>query len=121
VSRGIRTLFVCASLLAVAQASFAQGRAGGLPDSVKAKRWEVENELHSLAVVDRKVMITMRDGIRIPAHDHGHLDGIGQVEHAGRLTPADRVGGSHEAIPDHGDAKGHASTTSRSTGTRLVT
>jgi predicted acyl esterase len=38
-----------------------------LPDSIKARRWALENELQSLAVVDRKVMITMRDGIRIPA------------------------------------------------------
>lgn len=38
-----------------------------LPDSVKAKRWALENELQSLAVVNRKVMIRMRDGVRIPA------------------------------------------------------
>ena len=40
---------------------------GGLPDSVKARRWALENELESLAVVDRKVMIPMRDGVRIAA------------------------------------------------------
>lgn len=44
----------------------AQGGAA-LSDSIKAHRWALENELQSLAVVDRKVMITMRDGIRIPA------------------------------------------------------
>ena len=38
-----------------------------MSDSAKAKRWAAENELQSLAVVDRKVMITMRDGVRIPA------------------------------------------------------
>ncbi|HKP30486.1 MAG TPA: CocE/NonD family hydrolase [Gemmatimonadales bacterium] len=36
-----------------------------LPDSIKAKRWGIENELQSLAVVDRKVMMPMRDGIRL--------------------------------------------------------
>ena len=45
----------------------AQGRGGGMSDSAKALRWATENELQSLAVVDRKVMIKMRDGIRIPA------------------------------------------------------
>ena len=40
---------------------------GPLPDSVKAKRWAIENELQSIAVVDRKVMIPMRDGVRIAA------------------------------------------------------
>ena len=45
----------------------AQGGGGGLPDSVKAHRWDVEHELESVAVVDRKEMIAMRDGIRIAA------------------------------------------------------
>ena len=52
-------------LLAAAPAHAQFGRP--MTDSVKAQRWAVENELQSLAVVDRKVMITMRDGIRIPA------------------------------------------------------
>ncbi len=38
-----------------------------MTDSAKARRWAIENELQSIAVVDRKVMIRMRDGIRIPA------------------------------------------------------
>ncbi len=45
----------------------AQGRGGAMPDSVKARRWDIEHELEALAVVDRKVMLRMRDGIRIPA------------------------------------------------------
>src|SRR3970282_2186594 len=47
--------------------ALAQGRGGAMPDSVRARRWALENELQSLAVVERKVMIKMRDGIRIPA------------------------------------------------------
>ena len=61
------------------------------------------------------------DGIRIAADDHGHLDRIRQVEHARRLPPPDRVRRAHEAVADHGHLERHASTTSRSTGTRLVT
>jgi hypothetical protein len=38
-----------------------------LTDAAKAERWRVENELASLAIIERKVMIPMRDGIRIPA------------------------------------------------------
>jgi len=53
--------------LAAASALQASAQGGPLPDSVKARRWAIENELQSIAVVDRKVMITMRDGIRIPA------------------------------------------------------
>jgi hypothetical protein len=51
---------------AVGHPALAQ-RGGPMPDSVKARRWAIENELQSVAVVDRKVMIAMRDGIRIPA------------------------------------------------------
>jgi len=57
--------FTVLALLVAAPASAQFG--GPLPDSVKARRWAIENELQSLAVVDRKVMISMRDGIRIPA------------------------------------------------------
>ena len=42
-------------------------RPPGLTVSEKAERWRIENELASLAVVERKVMIPMRDGVRIQA------------------------------------------------------
>ena len=45
----------------------AQQRPAPLTDAEKAARWATENELESLAVINRKVMIKMRDGIRIPA------------------------------------------------------
>jgi hypothetical protein len=38
-----------------------------LTDAAKEARWAAEKELESLAVIDRKVMIPMRDGIHIPA------------------------------------------------------
>ena len=59
-------LLLAAALLLGSAPMFAQG-GGPLPDSIKAKRWATETELQSLAMVNRKVMIRMRDGIRIPA------------------------------------------------------
>jgi putative CocE/NonD family hydrolase len=59
-------LLAAVAILAVAGPATAQ-RGGQIPDSVKARRWAIENELQSLAVVERKVMIPMRDGIRIAA------------------------------------------------------
>ncbi len=38
---------------------------GGLTPEMAARRWELENELQSIAVVDRKVMMPMRDGVRL--------------------------------------------------------
>lgn len=62
----IRSLLALAVTAASSSAAMAQpGRP--MSDSAKATRWETENELQSLALVDRKVMIPMRDGIRIAA------------------------------------------------------
>jgi uncharacterized protein len=64
----IRALSAAAALtFSAATFVAAQGRGGGLPDSVKAHRWDVEHELESIAVVDRKEMIPMRDGVRVAA------------------------------------------------------
>ena len=61
--------FVAAVVLSAAVTPFAaaQRGAGGLPDSVKTHRWDVEHELESIAVVDRKEMIAMHDGVRVAA------------------------------------------------------
>lgn len=42
-----------------------QGGAAGLTPEQRARRWEIENELQSLAVVERKVMMPMHDGVRL--------------------------------------------------------
>jgi uncharacterized protein len=54
--------------LLVAGLIFAQGRGGG-PDLTKlrADRNATEAELESIAIIDRKVMVTMRDGKRMAA------------------------------------------------------
>jgi putative CocE/NonD family hydrolase len=61
--------FVAAVVLSAVVTPFAaaQRGSGGLPDSVKAHRWDVEHELESIAVVDRKEMIAMHDGVRVAA------------------------------------------------------
>jgi len=52
------------AVLAASAATVAQ-RGGSLTDEQRARRWEAENELQSLAVVQRKVMMPMRDGVRL--------------------------------------------------------
>ena len=57
-----------AALLHASSAHVALSQQGRpMSDSAKARRWDTENVLQSLAVVDRKVMIPMHDGIRIAA------------------------------------------------------
>jgi predicted acyl esterase len=66
--RFFSTLFLAASGVALAASpSFAQGGGAANQDSLRAKRWDIEKELESVAVIDRKVMIKMRDGVHIPA------------------------------------------------------
>src|SRR5438270_141953 len=38
---------------------------GGLSAAEKARRWDIENELQSIATVERKVMMPMPDGVRL--------------------------------------------------------
>lgn len=61
-----RILIGLAAVAASGSSTEAQS-AGQMSDSVRAARWATENELASLAVIERKVMIPMRDGVRIAA------------------------------------------------------
>ena len=85
----VRT-FVATVALSVAGTPFAaaQGGGGGLPDSVKAHRWDVENELQSIAVVDRKVMIA---DARRRSRRRRHLSPEGRVEEVSGDLGADAV------------------------------
>ncbi len=64
----IRTLSILIFSVVVSipsnQTVYSQGR-GNVTPEVIAKRIEIENELKSIAIVDRKLMVPMRDGIRI--------------------------------------------------------
>ncbi|HLB54105.1 MAG TPA: CocE/NonD family hydrolase [Gemmatimonadales bacterium] len=62
-SRWDRFQLVTAALLTGAAPLAAQP--GGMTPEAKARRWALEKELDSLAVIDRKVMLPMRDGVRL--------------------------------------------------------
>jgi uncharacterized protein len=51
-------------LLGVAASAAAQPGAGMTPEA-KARRWALEKELDSVAIIERKLMLPMRDGIRL--------------------------------------------------------
>ena len=52
-------------LVAVALLLSPPASAQQMTPEAKQRRWDVENELQSLAVVERKVMMRMRDGVRL--------------------------------------------------------
>ena len=57
-------LAVALAVMGTSVAILAQ-RGGSLAEDQRAKRWETEKELESLAVIQRKVMMPMRDGVRL--------------------------------------------------------
>jgi len=75
--RPVRRLLLAFTLAIAAGAALAAQR-GGLPPDQVAQRLAAERELHEIAVVDRKVMMPMRDGVRL-ATDIYRPKGAGQV------------------------------------------
>ncbi len=63
----VRHLTYAASVVVAINSPAAAQPGGQMSDSARARRWAIENELASLAIIERKVMIPMRDGVRIPA------------------------------------------------------
>ena len=60
-----RLVFAIAIAAVLATVTGLAQRGSGLTPDQAAQRWRTENELSSLAVVERKVMMPMRDGIRL--------------------------------------------------------
>jgi hypothetical protein len=75
-------LFVLAGAVIVP----AQRGAGLTPEQV-AQRWDREQELQSLAVVERKVMMPMRDGVRLATDIYRPKGATGQVPTVFVKTP----------------------------------
>lgn len=67
-SRSLRVpTFTLVALATVALQAHPQGRGGTLSTEERQRRWTLEHELQSVAVIDRKVMVPMRDGARMAA------------------------------------------------------
>ena len=54
-----------AILIALTTSTLLAQRGGGLTPEQTARRWDIEKQLQSIAVVERKVMMPMRDGVRL--------------------------------------------------------
>src|SRR6266571_2665888 len=83
-----RHIFI-AAFIAVA-GSFGIMRAqqgGGLSAAEKARRWETETELQRVAVIDRKVMMPMPDGVRLATDIYRPKNTAGKVPTIWVRTP----------------------------------
>ena len=61
----VRRLILSATAAVFAAAPAPAQPGARLTPEAAAKRWEIEKELESLAVIERKVMLPMRDGVRL--------------------------------------------------------
>ena len=69
---------VVAAIVATGAVTVAQ-RGGTLSADQVAQRWSVEKELQSIAVVERKVMMPMRDGVRLATDIYRPKNAAGKV------------------------------------------
>jgi len=76
--RRIALAAVAATLLAASVSVVAQ-RGAGLTADQSAQRWRTERELQSIAVVERKVMMPMRDGVRLATDVYRPKQATGKV------------------------------------------
>jgi uncharacterized protein len=63
----------------LAAAALVAQRGVGLSADQSAQRWKIERELQSVAVVERKVMMPMRDGVRLATDVYRPRSGTGKV------------------------------------------
>jgi putative CocE/NonD family hydrolase len=68
-----------ATTASVAVPLLAQSGGGTMPQEQRDVRWEREKELQSLAVVERKVMMPMRDGVRLATDIYRPKNAAGKV------------------------------------------
>jgi hypothetical protein len=86
--RHARRIALCLSvaLLTGSALGLAQQR-GTLSPADIARRWDTENELQKIAIVDRKVMMPMRDGVRLATDIYRPKDAKGPVPTIWVRTP----------------------------------
>ena len=73
--------------IAVPTATVLAQRSAGLTAEQAAQRWQTEQELQSVAVVERKVMIPMRDGVRLATDIYRPKGATGKVPTVFVRTP----------------------------------
>ena len=81
---GAAVLAVCA---AAGATTLVAQRGGPLTPADAARRWEVEKELQSIATVERKVLVPMRDGVRLATDIYRPKDAAAKVPTVWVRTP----------------------------------
>lgn len=86
-ARRLATATAIATLVALAVPLVAQRPGSTLTADQVARRWAVEKELQDLAVVERKLMVSMRDGVRLATDVYRPKNAAGPVPAIWVRTP----------------------------------
>ncbi len=84
--RMLRTLLLVTAAVPAAASPLAAQRTAPGPEVV-ARRWELERELQAIAVVERKLMLPMRDGVRLATDVYRPKNAPGRVPTIFSKTP----------------------------------
>src|SRR5262245_43917925 len=83
----VRRLIGALAVAAIGAGSLVHAQQGPLSAADKQKRWDTENELQSVAIVDRKVMMPMPDGVRLATDIYRPKNATGKVPTIWVRTP----------------------------------
>src|SRR6516164_4404105 len=82
----VRVFLACAFVCTVALAA-ARAQQAPLTPAQKEQRIQTEKELESLAIIDRKVMVAMRDGVRLATDVYRPQNATGRIPTIWVRTP----------------------------------
>jgi putative CocE/NonD family hydrolase len=86
-TKSIRILTLPLLVAAAGAATMVRAQQSALTPDQRAQRWAVENELQSVATVERKVMVPMRDGVRLATDVYRPTNANGKVPTIWVRTP----------------------------------
>ena len=76
----VKSIVAATAMAVVAATGLGLAQRGGTMTPEQARRrWETEKELQSIAVVERKVMMPMRDGVRLATDIYRPKNATGKV------------------------------------------
>src|SRR5439155_25125339 len=85
----LATTFLCAGAIATVR-----GQQGApLTTEQKEQRWQTEKELETAAIIERKVMVPMRDGVRLATDIYRPKNASGKVPIIWVRTPYNSIFG----------------------------
>src|SRR3989449_194470 len=86
-NKSFRYLILATIVATIAAVAIVRAQQGALTAAEKTRRWDTENELQSLATVERKVMMPMPDGVRLATDIYRPKNATGKVPAIWVRTP----------------------------------